>query len=467
MAEVFTVSSGDASTIQQHYEQVIETLLLTLLDNKSDKINEHQDLKIFDEDRLVYGRNNNQLYDEISGLSGQFLNPQLIPQLRQMRSTSVGGVVEEATNKRVELDGQVVLQSDEQGRVIINTFLQSEAVQNVNSQQVVNRNDYFDDITNSNQIYSPEFLLNDNHSQEPKFQKEKQSSTTSGSQRVMQSLQKLEDSPLRRFLTTEIEQLQAEVKALQQERNLYQDLINNRLQQPQNTSWWQQAVNNISIVVSSVTSAVKMGMREFQEHSIKHRHAIYLKTLFHLQKEPETSEYQAGKYQISHEGFLYEVKESETGKVLMQFRSTPLGVKIEKNDLEGRHIKDIDNLQSSLKSNEPLPDAFAPLGQKEAEYFARINRITTTLVQYASLQQRDVEIDGKFSYKWQATTDGKVAIYGKDGRGVLLDKSGGQVKSFMTERDLIYFEQILPKLQPNKSVINSQSDQFTNKNLER
>ncbi|MDJ0733546.1 MAG: hypothetical protein QNJ47_05560 [Nostocaceae cyanobacterium] len=464
---VFPISSGDASTIQQHYEQVIETLLRTLLNHKSDKTAEHQDLKIFDGDRLIYGRNKNQFHDVVSGLSGQLLNPQLITQLQQMRSTSVGGVVEGATNKRVELDGEVILQSDEKGRVIVNAFLPSSVVQNESLQQVADKDDYFDNRGNSNEVDYGKFLLKENHIQEAKVQEEKQSSTTSGSQRVMQSLEVLEDSPLRRLLTTEIEQLQAEVKALQQERSLYQELINKRLQQPQNTSWWQQAINNISIVVSSVSSAVKMGIREFKEHSAQHRNATSLKTLFHAQKESSAKEYQAGKYQISREGSLYEVKESATGKILMQFRSTPLGVKIEKDDLSSIDIKQIDDLQSSLKRNESLPDVFTPLGKKEGEYFARINRITTVLQEYASLQKRDVEIDGRFSYKWQATTDGKVTIYAKDGRGMLLDKSGGQVKSFMDERDLIYFEQMLPKLQPNKSAINSQSHQVTNNSLER
>ncbi|MEM7291660.1 MAG: hypothetical protein AAF412_15040, partial [Pseudomonadota bacterium] len=39
-------------------------------------------------------------------------------------------------------------------------------------------------------------------------------------------------------------------------------------------------------------------------------------------------------------------------------------------------------------------------------------------------------------------------IEAKDGRGTLLEKTGGQLTSNMNERDLIYFEQILPKLQP-------------------
>ena len=102
MSDIFTLNSGDATAIQQHYEQIIETLLRTLLDVKNSGDNQRQDLKIFDGDRLVYGRDNNQFRDEISGISGQLLNPQLISELQQLRSAPVGNVVEGANNKRVE-----------------------------------------------------------------------------------------------------------------------------------------------------------------------------------------------------------------------------------------------------------------------------------------------------------------------------------------------------------------------------
>jgi hypothetical protein len=145
---------------------------------------------------------------------------------------------------------------------------------------------------------------------------------------------------------------------------------------------------------------------------------------------------------------LYKIKESATGKLLMQFRSTTLGVRVEAGNLEPTHIQDINALQRSLKRHEPIPVSFTPVGKQEAEYFARIDKITNALVQYAIAHQKDVEIDGVFSYKWQATTDGNVSIYAKDGRGSVLEKAEGQLKSSMSERDLIYFEQMLPRLQP-------------------
>ena len=128
MSDIFTLNSGAATAIQQHYEQIIETLLRTLLDVKNSGDNQRQDLKIFDGDRLVYGRDNNQFRDEISGISGQLLNPQLISELQQLRSAPVGNVVEGANNKRVELNGQVILQSDENGKVIVNNLLGEQTV---------------------------------------------------------------------------------------------------------------------------------------------------------------------------------------------------------------------------------------------------------------------------------------------------------------------------------------------------
>jgi hypothetical protein len=103
------------------------------------------------------------------------------------------------------------------------------------------------------------------------------------------------------------------------------------------------------------------------------------------------------------------------------------------------------------------PASFAPVGKQEAEYFARVERITNALVQYAVIQQKEVVIDGAFSYRWQANPDGNVIIEAKDGRGNLFEKAGGKVKSNMNERDLVYFEQIMPKLQASskKEAVNS------------
>ncbi|NJL63079.1 MAG: hypothetical protein HC903_16160 [Methylacidiphilales bacterium] len=460
MPDIFVVDSGDANSIQQRYEQVIEMLLQALLDAKQD--NTKQGLKIFDDNKLVYGRDNHQFRDEISGLSGELLNPQLITQLQQLRSTPVGEVVEGAIDKRVELDGKVVLQSNENGRVIVNELLEQEVIRDI-KQKKVEEFSNSETRSGSEKIIYPEFASKENN------QIGNQTKQIPGSTRVAESLKLLENSPLKDLLSAELEQLQSEIKALKQERNLYQELIQQRLQQPQNTSWWQQIKSNASIVITSLTSAVKIGIREYQENSTQHQFAASIKNLFHLQTQPGDSQYQASDYQISRNGSLYEIKELATNRQIMKFTSTPLGLRVERSNLEKNHIKDFTILQNSLQQNETVPASFAPVGNQEAEYFARVDKITSVLVEYAAIQQRDLTIDGVFSYKWQASSDGNVIIEAKDGRGNLLEKVGGNVKSNMSDRDLVYFEQIIPKLQPknSKEVSKFHSLQTTSNNLER
>jgi hypothetical protein len=448
MPDIFVVDSGDANSIQQRYEQVIEMLLQALLD--ANQYNAKQGLKIFDDNKLVYGRDNNQFLDEISGLSGELLNPQLITQLQQLRSTPVGEVVEGVINKRVELDGKVVLQSDQDGKVIVNQLLEREAIRDV-KQEKLEEFSNLETRNGSDKIIYPEFpAIENNQINNTKTQ-------VPGSTRVAESLKLLEDSPLKALLSAEVEQLQSEIKALQQERSLYQELIQQRLQQPQNTSWWQEFKNKASIVITSFTSAVKVGISEYQNNSTQHQFAASIKNLFYLQTQPGENHYQASDYQIYRSGSMYEIKESATNRQIMQFRSTPIGLKVERSNLENNHISDLTTLQTSLQQNERVPTSFAPVGKQEAEYFARVERITNALVQYAAMQQKEVEIDGAFSYKWQANPNGDVQIEAKDGRGNLLEKTRGKVKSNMSDRDLTYFEQILPKLQAStkKEAVNS------------
>jgi hypothetical protein len=316
MPDIFTVNESDATAMQRSYEQLIEVLLKAALDveQNSDK----QGLKIFDGDKLVYGRDENQFRDEVSGFSGELLNPQLIAQLQELRSAPVGEVVDGADNKRIELDGKVLLQSDSEGKVIINNFLQQEAV----NDKILDNLEYWENLGTKNKITQPELSL-------PEYlQEDINAPIVGGSERVTESLQLLDDSPLKTLLSTEVEQLKAEVKALQQESNLYQELVEQRLKQPQNTSWWQQIVNNTSTVISSVTSAVKIGINEFKENSKQYKFAASIKNLFQLQTQSGENQYQAGDYQISRNGSHYEVKDSATDKLLMQFRDTNLGVKV-------------------------------------------------------------------------------------------------------------------------------------------
>ena len=125
-----------------------------------------------------------------------------------------------------------------------------------------------------------------------------------------------------------------------------------------------------------------------------------------------------------------------------------MGVRVSpSNQLTTSAHQDLKQLRISQIRGEEPGGAFARVGKKETEYFARVNAITTALSQYAQKQGTNVQVDGQFSYKWKATPDGKVRIDAKDGRGSLLIKAQGQMKTRMSERDLAYFEQMLPVLQ--------------------
>ncbi|MEM9927971.1 MAG: hypothetical protein AAF915_30345 [Cyanobacteria bacterium P01_D01_bin.50] len=174
MPNIFTVNESDATAMQQRYEQLIEVLLKAVLDVEpnSDK----QGLKIFDGGKLVYGRDENQFRDEVSGFSGELLNPQLIAQLQELRSAPVGEVVDGAANKKIELDGKVLLQSDSEGKVIINNFLEQEAVLDKIPQNL----EYWENLGNNNQFTQPELSpLEPNYINSP---------TVPGSTRVTESL---------------------------------------------------------------------------------------------------------------------------------------------------------------------------------------------------------------------------------------------------------------------------------------
>ena len=450
MMNIFDIDRSSANTIEQNYEQVIEALLKVILDiNQYEK--QLQNLKIYDGDKLVYGQDDNLSLNKASDLSGQFLNPQLIEQLKQLSSTSVGKKVPLAYNKRVELGGKVILQSDENGKIVVNS-LQQES--NINSEQIANLDN---DRSNLEKINTAKNETTNKNNSKKEVEGSRDKLKKTGTSKIIESIQILEDSPLNKILVAEIKKLQLEKDALEQERSLYKNLISERLKQPQNKSWWQQTINDISTAFKSISSAVELGIQEFKKNSRQHQIAQSFKELFHLQTRPGENEYQTDNYQISCSGSLYQIKDLNKDKIVMQFRSNNLGSKVEINNLESTHIKDVDTLQKSLKSEINIPTSFAPVGKNEAEYFSRIEKVANALIQYAISQQKDVKIDGKFSYKWQATTDGNLTIEAKDGRGYLLQKLGGQLTSNLSERDLAYFEQVLPKLQPNQKSV-SQRD---------
>jgi hypothetical protein len=124
-----------------------------------------------------------------------------------------------------------------------------------------------------------------------------------------------------------------------------------------------------------------------------------------------------------------------------------LGVCVDSNvRLQPEQEQDLIELVMKQIKRRQLGGTFAVVGQQEADYYQRAQKLSSALVNYAKSQNSEVEIDGKLSYKWKATPTGDVEINSKDGRGLLLVQSGGKMVTQLSEGDLAYFEAILPKL---------------------
>jgi hypothetical protein len=119
---VFTVSTGDAASFQEHYQCLIDAWFREFLDSERSQL-QHPDqkkleIRVTDNERVVYGRIDKEFRNE--------LTPKLIEQIEKLRATPVGGVVKSIGSKTIEVDGQVVLQSDRTGKVIVNSVLEIE-----------------------------------------------------------------------------------------------------------------------------------------------------------------------------------------------------------------------------------------------------------------------------------------------------------------------------------------------------
>lgn len=121
----FPVSSGEALAFQQQYQEMLR-LMVELIGKRlinSSPSQPKDTLKIYENSQLIYGRDEEGVFrDELSGLVGRLLDPERVDRLRKLRATPVGEVVPEAQNISVILNEQVVLESDETGRVLINRW---------------------------------------------------------------------------------------------------------------------------------------------------------------------------------------------------------------------------------------------------------------------------------------------------------------------------------------------------------
>ncbi|GAX45850.1 hypothetical protein NIES4075_68710 [Tolypothrix sp. NIES-4075] len=112
MSGVFPISAGESGSFTEQYLRLIEDWLREFVDkNKQQQDADNKpEIEITVGNRLVYGQGVNDL------------SPSILERLGQLQNTPIGGVVESAVKMRVKLDGKVVLESDESGKVITNSF---------------------------------------------------------------------------------------------------------------------------------------------------------------------------------------------------------------------------------------------------------------------------------------------------------------------------------------------------------
>jgi hypothetical protein len=456
MSGVFPISAGESGSFTEQYLRLIEDWLREFVDKnkQQQEADKKPEIEITDGNRIVYGQGVNDL------------SPSILERLGQLQNTPVGGVVESAVSMRVKLDGKVVLESDELGKVITNLF--SEQYHDNKTPQQIEALPITDEYPDLDNPFVNEEELPDEYNQSVNVEEQpnlgkvipqepdsvvtypippqpqiQQTSvvTETGGARVKTALETLPDSSLKQLLTAQLNQMQELQRSqLQNQQRQFDELIKARFQEPKNTNWWQQAARSVANTAQTAWASLVARSRDVKA-------AAAIKTLFDTSTLPGATAYHTAGYTIARSGQSYTLSD-KSGKTLMQFDASPIGVRVlQSSQLEISVYQDLKQLRISQSRGEEPSGAFAPVGKKETEYFARVNAITTALSQYAQRQGKDVQVDGQFSYKWKATPDGKVRIDAKDGRGSLLLKAQGQMKTRMSERDLAYFEQMLPVLQ--------------------
>jgi hypothetical protein len=510
MSGVSPISVGESGSFTEQYLRLIEDWLREFVDkNKQQQDTDNQpEIEITVKERIVYGQGVNDL------------SPSIIERLGQLQNTPVGDVVESAVSMRVKLDGKVVLESDESGKVITNSFYEElrdnktaqkitdkYALDNpfVNEEELPDEYADFENLFINNELPDeyPDFnnlFVNDelkaednqivNGEREPNLEKvvpqqpdsvvtyptppqlqpqpqlQTHVVTETGGARVKTVLEALPDSSLKQLLTAQLSQMQELQRSqLQNQQRQFDEFIKARFTEPKNTNWWQQAARSVANTAQTAWASLVRRSRDVKA-------AVAIKTLFDQSTSPGTTAYHTADYTIVRSGQFYTLSD-KSDKTLMQFNASPMGVRVsQSSQLETPVYQDLKQLRTSFLRGEEPGGAFARVGKKETEYFARVNAITTALSQYAQRQGGSVQVDGQFSYKWKATPDGKVRIDAKDGRGSLLIKAQGQMKTRMSERDLAYFEQMLPILQQSTPQRQSQlsliqSQKQSQKQLER
>ncbi|MFB2920200.1 MULTISPECIES: hypothetical protein [Aerosakkonema] len=474
------VSPGEAAAVQEQYLRLLEQLLqLTAQD--TDLSEKKSGVRIFDGEGLVAE------YPDREPQSEQ-VNSDLASQMVQLSTTPVGGVVEGANNKKVEVDGRVIMQSDNNGQVTVNELLElgqnrveatpSFSVEDLakgfagtiappNSQPkpsiksktpqqmaevateiIQNRASSLPEQDNSKNVSYKD--IPDNAEIAAFQQPSEQQQVERGSDIVNRSLAQLPESNTKRLASSYTQEIQSLLQLLQaQERQINQlqtsvgELtiqLKQRLSQPENKSWWSQA-----------KTTLLNNWNNWKQVQQQHQAALVIRQLYTQQAFGNNKLLQLAEYRIERSGKKYTLSD-HSGQVIMRFSSTSLGVRVDAEGIKltSKNYQDIERLKIQQSRGEQPDGAFshpgADLATSEIEYYMRARKIASRLLEYATRKGQNITLDGQFSYKWKASVDGEVQIHAKDGRGLILAQVGDKMLCRMSARDLGYFEKALEKI---------------------
>jgi hypothetical protein len=481
------VSPGEAAAVQEQYLRLLEQLLqLTAQD--TDLSEKKSGVRIFDGEGLVAE------YPDREPQSEQ-VNSNLTSQLVQLSTTPVGGVVEGANNKKVEVDGRVIMQSDNNGQVTVNELLelgqnrveatpsfsvedlakgfagtiappnpqQKPSIKSKTPQQMAevateiiqnraSRSPENNTINKQNNSKEVSYAGSPDHAEIAAFQQpSEQQQVERGSDIVNRSLAQLPESNTKRLACSYTQEIQFLLQLLQtQERQINQlqtsvgeltiQLKQQRLSQPENKSWWDQA-----------KTTLLNSWNNWKQLQQQHQAASVIRQLYTQRAFGNNKVLQLAEYRIERSGRNYTLSD-HSGQVIMQFSSTPLGVRVDAQStkLSSKNYQDIERLKIQQSKGEQPDGAFshpgADLATSEIESYMRARKIASRLLEYATRKGQNITLDGQFSYKWKASVDGEVQIHAKDGRGLILAQVGDKMLCRMSDRDLGYFEKALEKI---------------------
>ncbi|WP_414588925.1 hypothetical protein [Scytonema sp. PCC 10023] len=466
------VTPGDSSSFTQQYLQVVEAWLREFLDKQKESENIPKDKNLQQVEIRV---GNKLVYGMVGDKFVASLTPEIIEQLGLLQNTPVGETLSGVKSLTLKVDEKVVMQSDRNGKVVVNEYFKKDL--ELAGEQPLPSQKNSDDFQ-PEKVFEPreelaelpiKVALTNQPSQLP--QQEQESNFTSisagsdslttppsyeninsGIESVNEAVDVLPEGELKAYLMaqiSEMRQLHQQQLALQQRQ--FEELIQQRLQEQNNPNWWQSCRDTVGQV-----------WNEFRERARIRETAAALKQVFTSHAVPGSNVYYAVGYTMTRSGKSYQLQD-DSGKSILQFQDTSFGVRLAKDSapLNEHHKKELTALCEQVRSGERLKGAFSPVGARESEEFSRVQKISQALSDYAKRQGKTVSVDGQFSYKWKAAPDGRVLIAAKDGRGALLAVGKGLQQCRMSERDLAYFEQMLPKLEAFQPSI--QSSQEANK----